>query len=133
MNIKSKEFVYRVQDMDGRGPWKPGFSHRWVEDRPEHEFAALMPGPLEFAAVIRSVILRSRGANIGYGCRSLKQLRRWFTAGEHATLIQFGYQVVRMKVDRILAESEIQCVFERAEPLRKNVEAIELYPARAAT
>ena len=28
--------IYRVQDAQGRGPWKPGFSHRWVEDRPDH-------------------------------------------------------------------------------------------------
>ena len=27
------EVVYRIQDSNGRGPWKPGFSHVWVEDR----------------------------------------------------------------------------------------------------
>ena len=29
--------VYRVQDADGRGPFKPGFSHQWVEERADHE------------------------------------------------------------------------------------------------
>jgi hypothetical protein len=29
--------VYRVQDVEGRGPWRPGFSRLWVRDRDDHD------------------------------------------------------------------------------------------------
>jgi hypothetical protein len=64
----------------------------------------------------------------GCGCRTLDQLRRWFTKSEYATLIEFGYHAVKMDAGRILAESDIQCVFERAKPLNQGWEPIELYP-----
>lgn len=120
--------VFRVQDKDGRGPWKPGFSQRWVEDRPEEEYAALVPWPMQFGDVLRRSIV---GMSLGCGCRSLEQLRRWFTPTEYATLRRFGYCAVKMEAGRILAESDIQCVFERAKPLRDDVEPVELYPPNA--
>ena len=118
--------VFRVQDKDGRGPWKPGFSERWVEDRPEEEFAALKPWPMEFGNVLRGAIV---GMSLGCGCRSLEQLRRWFTPTEYQTLRDYGYRAVKLEAGRILAESDIQCVFERAKPLWAGAEPVELYPA----
>ena len=117
--------VLRVQDKDGRGPWKPGFSQRWVEDRPEEVYATLVPWPVQFIDVLR----RSNvGMSLGCGCRTLDQLRHWFTPGEYAKLRNLGYSAVKMEVDHVLAESDIQCVFERAKPLRECVESVELYP-----
>src|SRR5207247_592614 len=95
--------VFRVQDKDGRGPWKPGFSHRWVEDREDHD--KLVPWYTEFGRVDRRAIY---GMAVGSGCRTLEQLRRWFTPSEYRTLRRLGYQAVRLKAGRILAESEIQ-------------------------
>lgn len=118
--------VFRVQDKDGRGPWKPGFSQQWTEDRPDEEYAALVPWTSEFG--LEKIIRRSiQGMHIGCGCRTLEQLRRWFTATEYATLQGFGYQAYRIKVGRILGESDIQCVFERAQPLRFGGRRIDLY------
>ena len=115
-----------MQDKDGRGPWKPGFSRFWVEDRDDHD--NLVPWYVEFGDVHRRAIV---GMHMGCGCRSLEQLRRWFTATEYATLQLAGYQAVQMAADRILAESDIQCVFERAKPLHIGVEAVELYAHNA--
>jgi|SRR6185503_6191450 len=115
--------VYRVQDSDGRGPWKPGFSARWVEDRPEEEFATLLPWPVQFGMLRRS----SARMSMGCGCKSLEQLRRWFTKSEYSTLRGFGYIAVKLNADRVLAESDIQCVFERSRPLCDSVEPVNLY------
>lgn len=117
--------VFRVQDADGRGPWKPGFSHNWVVDRPDHE--NLLPSYQEFdlPQVKRSALY---GAWLGTGCTTLKQLRRWFTFAEYLKLMRFGYQAVEMEVGRILAESNTQCVFERAKPLNADLNVILLYP-----
>lgn len=117
--------VFRVQDNDGRGPWKPGFSICWVDDRPEEEYAALVPWTVEFGR--EPLQKRIIGMHIGCGCRTLGQLRRWFTPREYSKLLRYGYQAVGMQAGRILAESKIQCVFERAKPLHEDIEAVELY------
>ena len=116
------EAVYRIQDKDGRGPWKPGFSRRWVEDRPDHD--NLPPWYVEFGPVHHRVLY---GEEMGSGCKTLEQLRRWFTPSEYKTLKMHGYRAVRLEVGRILAESGIQCVFGRAKPLREDAVEIELY------
>lgn len=119
--------VYRVQDKDGRGPWKPGFSDRWVEDRDDHD--NLPPFMYEFVNALDHAII---GMVFGCGCRTLVQLQRWFTPTEYATLKELGYECVKMEVGRILAESDIQCVFERNKPLRDDVEIVELYKFSAS-
>ena len=114
--------VFRIQDAEGRGPWKPGFSHVWVEDRPDHD--NLVPWYLEFGDVTKWAIY---GMALGTGCSTVAQLQRWFTPSEYSKLLGLGYRAVRMEVGRILAESDIQCVFERSKPLREDVEPIDLY------
>lgn len=124
--MKTTVTVFRVQDKHGRGPWKPGFSHRWVKDRPEAEYAALAPWPIEFGNVLRRSIA---GMSVGCGCLTIEQLRRWFKPDEYATLLSFGYAAVKMEAEGLLASSDVQCVFERVKPLREDVELVDLYPA----
>ena len=119
--------IYRVQDRQGRGPWKPGFSHLWVEDRSDHDL--LIPWYREFGWINRNAIA---GMYMGCGCRTIEQLRRWFTPTEYAKLREFGYQAVELDIGRALGESDIQIVFERARPLREAARRIELYPAKVA-
>ena len=118
--------VYRVQDSDGRGPWKPGFSNSWVADREdESEFDYLKPIFVEFPKF--NSMLRP-GYHVGVGCTSLEQLRRWITRSEYETLRKYGYRCVAILADRIVAESDIQCVFERSKPLRKGCKPARLHP-----
>ena len=119
----SREVIYRIQDKDGRGPWRPGFSRRWVETRPDHD--NLPPWIVEFGPVHLQVLY---GCACGSGCMNLDQLRRWFTESEYRTLLKFGYRAVRMEVGRVLAKSDIQCLFERAKPLSEDVIEVDLYP-----
>lgn len=112
--------VYRMQDSQGRGPWKPGFSHKWVIEREDHK--NLFPWMDEFKHVDFMY-----GEIGGCGCRTLDQLRRWFTKAEYKKLLKFGYGVVELKADRMIAESEIQCVFGRSRPLYENAKKVRLY------
>lgn len=117
--------IFRVQDKDGRGPWKPGFSAQWVEDRTLQEYTRLIPWVAQFGKGILDQA--APGMHFGCGCRTLAQLREWFKPTEYSKLHQLGYCAVRMEVGRILAESNIQCVFERAKPLCEDSEPVMLY------
>lgn len=118
--------VFRVQDRDGRGPWKPGFSECWVEDRDDHD--NLKPWYQEMGMVHR---LGIAGMHMGTACESLEQLRRWFTKSEYRTLRRYGYQAVQMEVRRILGKSETQLVFERSNPNNVGCRPVVLYPSNA--
>jgi hypothetical protein len=125
-----KATILRVQDEEGRGPWRPGFSRLWVRDRADHD--ALIPWPQQFGMGIIQRSDRHAGSHFGCGCRTVEQLQRWFTAAEYETLTRYGYQAVRLDVDRILAESDIQLVFQRARPLRAGAEPFDLYAKATA-
>lgn len=114
--------VYRVQDVHGRGPWRPGFSRRWVEDRDDHN---VLKATFEEFPDLRMIAAPS--THYGSGCESLEQLRRWFTESEYQTLLRLGYRCVRLRIDRILASGPTQCVFVRHRALRKGATVINLY------
>lgn len=114
--------VYRLQDSEGRGPFKPGFSKTWVIPRADHE--NLQPWFIEFGRVDAQVLT---GETSGSACRSLEQLRRWFSKREYRKLKKCGYKAVRMSVNRIIAESDIQCFVGRAKPFYKDAKKVKLY------
>lgn len=116
--------VFRVQDLNGRGPFKPGFSSKWVEPRDDHQF--LVPWFIDLSRVDKQV---TYGLHAGAACGSIDQLRRWFTAAEYEFLKKHGYQAYEIEVDRVIGESEIQLVFERVLPLNVGVFPFDLYPA----
>ena len=111
--------VYRVQDREGRGPWRPGFSVKWLDDSD-------VPLPPSFCDEFgwRPADVRGMwrpGEFGGSACRTVEQLSRWFTPTEQERLRRYGYSIVMMTVDRVLAESENQVVFARRTPLREGV------------
>lgn len=112
--------VLRLQDVDGRGPFKPGLTKRWIDD----------DGPPQPAPWLQDFpgLLKKMNENGHYGCgvRTMEQLRVWFSPTELVRLRILGYRCVAMTVDKVLAESRHQLVFMRHKPLREDVEEIEL-------
>lgn len=100
--------VYRVQDRLGRGPWKPGFSHKWVIERPDH--LNLIPYFYEWPD-FDPVNEKLTGESLGCGCLSITQLKRWFTKNEMLILKSYGYRAVGVYASRIIRKSDIQCIF----------------------
>lgn len=113
--------VYRVQDRNGRGPYKPGMSHRWSDGEER--------GRLSIQDEFGWGFLQhqSPGEAIGCGFRSVEQLLSWFSDEELRKLYAMGYRVVAMRVDRILEESDRQCVFVRHLPLCKKVQTWKIF------
>lgn len=122
--MASKTAVYRIQSAEGRGPFQPGLTRRWLQPRPDH--ALLVPWMDEFGMerVLASV---TPGRHVGCACMSLEGLRRWFSGQEYLTLLRMGFAAVRLEVDRVVAQSEIQVVFERRRPLKEGARVLRLY------
>lgn len=116
--------VYRVQDREGRGPWRPGFSHVWLGDRPENDYEQLRPIYVERPDVWN---LMQEGFHHGCACKTLKQLRNWITKFEWLTLRTHGFDCFEIVPDRIVAETEVQCVIGTREPLSKQKKRVRLY------
>lgn len=106
------EIVFRWQDAEGRGPYRPGMSRYWAD---EDQQASNPPMFIEFGA---DVVRHGRpGEAMGCGFRSPEQMHRWFTRDEQDRMRLLGYRFGAMKVDRIVAESDRQVVFARRQPL----------------
>lgn len=119
--MSERTTVFRVQDKEGRGPFRPGFSHRWLdEDGREDERPPIY---VELGMGIFNRILT--GESAGCACLSLDALLRWFTPAELERLEGFGYHVVSLDADRIIAESKTQVLFGRAKPLRTGATRIK--------
>lgn len=100
-----KKALYRMQDNEGRGPWRPGLSTKWSDPYREipkthiHEFG------LSFLARVPKYY------RMGTACASISQLKRWFTIIEIERLYMLGFSLVVIRPDAILEESENQSVF----------------------
>lgn len=110
--------VCRVQDAEGRGPYRPGFSHVWSERE---------TGPVTameaFPEVLKTChkLIREHGGAVGCAFRNVEQAREWFTFNEILTLARYGYTLCWIQPDEILAENDEQCVIWTAKPLRSVV------------
>ncbi len=104
--------LYRIQDADGRGPYKRGFAERWL-DQDDSYFERQPPGPDQFGLSVYSIVS-------GHAFRSIEQMCRWFTPSEMDRLDAFGYLPVSMIAKEVVAESPNQVLFWRAAPLNKG-------------
>jgi len=113
--------IYRIQDKDGRGPYKPGWSHYWQEMRCLIDAGDKPTFMDEFPGIVQTIynIFDKEGGAFGCGFRTMDQLRKWFSPSEIDKLSHFGYQIVKIRADRILAESPLQLVFWCKKPLRR--------------
>ena len=107
-------FIYRVQDATGRGPWRPGFSHLWIDEHAPVGRLSETVMDLVPLAVLRAL---PTDRHYGCGCRTMAALREWFTPAERLRLTALGFDPVRLRVDQILAESDWQMFFSRTRPL----------------
>ena len=110
--------VYRIQDKDGRGPWRPGLTRVWSDPEFGPGVENLLPWGVEFGL---DLLARRGLPGEYYGCavRKPAELRRWVSATERSRLAALGFSVVSVKADRILAESKNQIVFASRLPLAR--------------
>lgn len=106
--------LYRVQNATGRGPYIPGFSHRWsdrigpCQSPPWWEELGLTVG--------EAIQLLPVDMHVGCAFKSVELLRRWFTRRELAKLGKLGFFAVKFQPDKIVAATDTQVVFANVRP-----------------
>lgn len=109
------ERVFRVQDGEGRGPFRPGFSKQWLDAT---FFPGMKPLPTwmdEFGT--ERIVRLARGRHLGCGVRELRHIGRWFSPTERIRLKFLGFSIISIEPEEILAESPNQLVFAVSNPL----------------
>jgi len=107
-------WLYRVQDADGRGPYRPGFTRYWQNDNG----LICLPWWEELGITLaQAVASLPEGMHSGCAFDSMSALARWFTDVERLRLDAFGYRVVRFKPDKIIFTTPTQVVFANRAPL----------------
>lgn len=113
--------VYRVQDYEGRGPFKPGFSRFWCDP----DFA---PGQKDMPtfmeefgndAIHRLAFPFER--HFGSAVRTVGKLREWFSDDERRRLKGMGYYIAAIHHARVLAESPNQLLIASRLPFTQCV------------
>jgi len=116
--------LYRIQDKEGRGPFEPGFSNLWVEDRVD--YANLKGLFIDFPCFWEKIKGRDN-KYFGCACSTPEKLQRWFTQGEYEKLISFGYKAVKLVAHEIIAESDTQSFIQRNIPFSEKTISFNLY------
>jgi len=119
------ETVFRVQDAEGRGPYRPGMSAKWVDRIADERLRP--PSFIEFGMSI--INKKKNGESMGCGFRTMGQLLKWFSISEIVRMKDIGYDIVEMDVDQIVAESNRQLVFVRKLPLNESIRKVAPSPA----
>ena len=107
--------VYRWQDAEGRGPYRPGVPQYWADDANQAKNPAFFQ---EFGMDIVKTV--RPGETFGCGFRTTEQMRQWFNEAERQRMRLLGYRFGWLDVDRIVAESEKQLVFARRIPFARR-------------
>ncbi len=106
--------LFRVQDQEGRGPYRPGFSRFWSSpDGP-----IVLPWWTELGLSMKAAFaMIPHGAHSGSAFTSLDKLDEWFLPEEQEKLDGLGFRIVRFRPDKIVAETPTQVVFAQNYPL----------------
>lgn len=110
--------VFRIQDREGRGPFRPGFSLMWL-DEDIGDRAQLPSWIEEFGAdAFDGTPDNAHGFS---AVRTLDQLRAWFSDTERARLAAFGFSVVEVPDAHVIRSSAHQVLCWRDRPLAIGV------------
>ena len=107
--------IIRMQDSDGRGPWRPNFSHKWISGdnsflgKPIHE---------DFTNIDK-IFKKAYKAGKYLGC-AMREANKsiWFTDKEIETLKRHGFYFVDCTNCEVLAESNTQVIIASHTPLK---------------
>lgn len=109
--------LYRIQDAQGRGPWRPGFSMKWID--PNKDDSLCPPMMADFPKWRAAIDRAALQGLCHFGCcvRGMAGVHRWFTPDELGRLRGFGYNLVDANSLTALCESTNQIIGASRWPL----------------
>ena len=114
--------LLRVQDQHGRGPYRPGFSSRWVDAFRTSQHPPIYEERPDWLDVCRRA--QSRGAHAGCAVDGMESLLSWFSPMELVRLYDFGFQIVDCSSCEVLIRTQTQVVIASRLPLKRLPPAI---------
>ena len=108
--------LLRMQDANGRGPYKPGVSKLWVDGTRDFSLPALQEDfGLDFKPMVQAAF--HRGLHLGTAVRGVDRFNEWFTSTERVKLAMLGYKIVDATNCEVLGETNWQVVIGSPKPL----------------
>ncbi len=109
--------MFRVQDSEGRGPFRPGLPRLWVDETSDKK----QPPSIieEFPLDIFETHGRP-GEHFATAVRTLDALCEWFLPSEMRTLAMLGFRVAEFRDARVIGESPHQLVVARSRPFAEG-------------
>lgn len=116
-NSEEEAVLMRIQDQSGRGPWRPGFSMKWID--PDKDDSLCPPMFVEFPKWRMAIDRAAREGLVHFGCcvRGEEGLLRWFTREELNRLRGFGFNIVDASRLVPICESDSQIIAASRWPL----------------
>lgn len=102
--------VYRVQDAEGRGPFRPGLSAQWSD----HHGPVRPPPYFDLWPDWRRLV--PGGWWYGSAVEAVPQLDPWFTGPERDRLAALGFRLVALDRAFIAARDPAQVLIARKRP-----------------
>lgn len=115
--------VFRYQDNEGRGPFKPGMTERWIVERESKPVGLVHQiGLHELRRHIASFsrMFPHNEFRYGFGCRSIDRLYRWFTPEERRNIAALGYHLVAILAEHVIVANNDEVMFARTRPLHQR-------------
>lgn len=111
--------VWRVQNGEGRGPYKPGLSEQWSDGNSGRD---CVPWWIELGLPMVAAHDSLRG-NMHTGCafETKEKAKEWFSRSELRRLSKLGYRLVQINVDAIRYRTPTQLVVQSITPLSQCV------------
>lgn len=115
-----KTIVYRIQDKEGRGPFKPGYTETWLDS----DRTYFPKAPIREQLWIQKIA--DPELRLAFACETIEQIKNWVSKTEYERLKKDGYNVVKIAVDKIW-KLDGQLIVGRKKQYRKQAEIINLY------
>lgn len=107
--------LVRMQDDEGRGPWRPGFSRVWMTDK-----TPKIGAPIFMDRRLLSVVGKAHADGLHIGCAvRLDKISLWFTPQDVERLSSLGFFLVDASRCKVLLETDQQALVGWRKPLKK--------------
>lgn len=107
--------IIRLQDKEGRGPWRPGFSKNWITDNNPFIGKPIYEDFPDFTKMVQKA--HKEGLHIGCAVQKEK-VGIWFTNEELNKLYDLDFQWVNCEKCDILGESDTQVIITSVLPFK---------------